>query len=218
MTRFVYASSSSVYGVKNEDEVTEQLPVTPLTDYSKYKAMCEEILDSERTPGFVTLTLRPSTVCGYARRLRLDLIVNILTNHAVNNGRIRVFGGAQKRPNINIEDMTDLYVRCLAYPAARIDGRVFNAGYENHRVTDLANVIRDVVGNGIAIQTEPSDDIRSYHVSSQRITDELGFAPRHTIADAVKSLATAFRGGLVPDPMDDKRYYNIKTMQAAGLV
>ena len=218
VTRFVYASSSSVYGVKNEDEVTEQLPVTPLTDYSKYKAMCEEILDSERTPGFVTLTLRPSTVCGYARRLRLDLIVNILTNHAVNNGRIRVFGGAQKRPNINIEDMTDLYVRCLAYPAARIDGRVFNAGYENHRVTDLANVIRDVVGNGIAIQTEPSDDIRSYHVSSQRITDELGFAPRHTIADAVKSLVTAFRGGLVPDPMDDKRYYNIKTMQAAGLV
>ena len=157
-------------------------------------------------------------MCGYARRLRLDLIVNILTNHAVNNGRIRVFGGAQKRPNINIEDMTDLYVRCLAYPAARIDGRVFNAGYENHRVTDLANVIRDVVGNGIAIQTEPSDDIRSYHVSSQRITDELGFAPRHTIADAVKSLVTAFRGGLVPDPMDDKRYYNIKTMQAAGLV
>jgi nucleoside-diphosphate-sugar epimerase len=106
--RFIYASSSSVYGVKDEDEVTENLPLKPLTDYSRFKAMCEEVLDAEREPGFVTLTLRPATVCGYAPRLRLDLTVNILTNHAVNKGEITVFGGRQKRPNINIEDMTDL--------------------------------------------------------------------------------------------------------------
>ena len=215
--RFVYASSSSVYGVKDEDEVTEELALEPLTDYSKYKAQCEDILDAERAPGFTTLTLRPSTVCGYAPRLRLDLIVNILTNHAVNSGRIQVFGGVQKRPNINVEDMTDLYVRCLGYPAARIDGRVYNAGYENHRVSDLASMVGDVVGGDIDIVTEPTDDIRSYHVSSRRITEELGFSPAHTIADAVKGLVAAFRAGRVPDPMTDKRYYNIKTMQAAGL-
>ena len=105
--RFIYASSSSVYGIKEDAEVTENLPLEPLTDYSRFKAMCEEVLDEERTPGFVTLTLRPATVCGYAPRLRLDLAVNILTNHAVNNGKITVFGGTQKRPNIHVEDMAD---------------------------------------------------------------------------------------------------------------
>ena len=122
--RFIYASSSSVYGVRDEVEVTEDLPLRPLTEYSKYKAECEDILDAEREPGFVTVILRPAAVCGYARRLRLDLTVNILTNHAINNGRIRVFGGSQKRPNINIEDMTDLYVRCLDYSDRQIDGGV----------------------------------------------------------------------------------------------
>ena len=215
--RFVYASSSSVYGIKDEDEVTEDLALEPLTDYSKYKAECEEILETEREPGFTTLILRPATVCGYARRLRLDLTVNILTNHAVNNRRIRVFGGAQKRPNINIEDMTDLYVRCLDYPDDRIDGGVFNAGYENRTVSDLAEVVRDVVGGGIEIVTEPSDDLRSYHVSSDKLTRELGFAPSHSIADAVASLTAAFAAGKVPNPMTDSAYYNIKTMQSRAL-
>ena len=167
--RFIYASSSSVYGIKDDAEVTEELALEPLTDYSKYKAMCEEVLEQEREPGFVTLTLRPATVCGYSPRLRLDLTVNILTNHAINNGRITVFGGAQKRPNINIEDMTDLYVRCLEYPDDMIDGRVFNAGYENHRVSQLAEIVRDAVGQPVEIVTTPSDDHRSYHVSSARI-------------------------------------------------
>src|SRR5690606_33919660 len=139
--RFIYASSSSVYGIKDEAEVTEELPLRPLTDYSKYKAMCEEVLEEEREPGFTTLTLRPATVCGWAPRLRLDLTVNILTNHAINNGRITVFGGQQKRPNINIQDMTDLYVECLQYPAELIDGEVFNAGYENHTVSQLAEMV-----------------------------------------------------------------------------
>ena len=101
--------------------VTEDLPLEPLTDYSKYKAMCEEVLDEEREPGFAAVTLRPATVCGYAPRLRLDLTVNILTNHAINNGRITVFGGDQLRPNIHVEDMTDLYV--AARTARRGDQR-----------------------------------------------------------------------------------------------
>ena len=214
--RFIYASSSSVYGVKDTDNVTEELPLEPLTDYSKFKAMCEEVLEEEREPGFTTLTLRPATVCGYAKRLRLDLAVNILTNHAVNNRKITVFGGAQKRPNINVEDMTDLYVACLQYPADAIDGRIFNAGYENHTLDQLAHLVRDGVGEVEIIRT-PTDDMRSYHVSSEKIRRELGFQPKRTIRDAVDSLVAAFNAGKIPNPMTDKVYYNIKTMQAVAL-
>jgi len=215
--RFVYASSSSVYGVKDEPNVHEGLPLKPLTDYSKYKAMCEDVLDQERTPGFVTLTLRPATVCGYAPRLRLDLTVNILTNHAVNNGKIRVFGGGQLRPNIHVEDMTDLYVRSLEYPDAAIDGNVFNAGYENHSVMEIARMVRGVIGERVDIAVEPTNDNRSYHISSDKIRRELGFEPSHTIEDAVRDLKRAFDGGRIPDPLTDERYYNIKRMQAIKL-
>lgn len=211
--RFIYASSSSVYGIKSTDNVTEDLALEPLTDYSKFKAMCEEVLDREREPGFVTLTLRPATVCGYAPRLRLDLTVNILTNHAINNGKITVFGGEQKRPNINIEDMTDLYVECLQCPDAMIDGKVFNAGYENHTVSQIAEMVRRNVGEGVYIVTTPTDDNRSYHVSSAKMQQELGFTPRYSIDDAVASLTTAFNAGKVPNPMTDARYYNVKLMQ-----
>ena len=111
--RFIYASSSSVYGIRDEENVTEELSLKPLTDYSRYKAMCEEVLLSKRVPGFETVVIRPATVCGYSPRLRLDLSVNILTNHAVTNRAISVFGGSQMRPNIHIEDMADLYVESL---------------------------------------------------------------------------------------------------------
>lgn len=215
--RFIYASSSSVYGIKDEPEVTEDLPLIPLTDYSKYKALCEQVLAEERAPGFATLILRPATVCGYARRLRLDLTVNILTNHAVNNGKITVFGGSQKRPNINIEDMTDLYVQCLQYDDRLIDGKTFNAGFENHKVGEIAEIVRGKVGQGVEIVTQTTDDLRSYHVSSQKIADELGFKPVHTIDDAVQSLVAAFSAGRVPNSMTDPTYYNIKTMQALNL-
>lgn len=215
--RFIYASSSSVYGVKEEENVGEDLPLEPLTDYSRYKALCEDVLLKAREPGFTTLILRPATVCGYSPRLRLDLTVNILTNHAVNKGKITVFGGQQKRPNIHIEDMTDLYVRALEWPDALVDGKVFNAGYENHTVLDIAETVRSIVGPSVEIVTTPTDDHRSYHISSERIKRELGFAPRHTIADAVKDLVAAFKAGKIPDPMTDIRYYNIKTMQALQL-
>ena len=215
--RFIYASSSSVYGIKEIPEVTEDLPLEPITDYSRFKAMCEDVLTEEREPGFTTLILRPATICGYSPRLRLDLTVNILTNHAINNGKIRVFGGSQKRPNIHIEDMTDLYLQCLTLPHNKIDGGIFNAGYENHQVIEIAELVRDVVGNRVEIAIETTDDLRSYHISSKRIADALGFKPRYTISDAVQSLYSAFDAGLVPDAMSGERYYNIKTMQSAGL-
>lgn len=214
--RFIYASSSSVYGIKETENVTEDLPLEPLTDYSKYKAMCEEVLLDKRAPGFVTLVLRPATVCGYSPRLRLDLAVNILTNHAVNNGKIKVFGGDQKRPNIHIQDMTDLYLKSLEWPDEAIDGKIFNAGYENHTVSQIAHMVRDVVGE-VEIETTPSDDHRSYHISSDKIRRELGFVPQHTIEDAVRDLVEAFRDNRIPDPMSNSRYYNIKTMQSLDL-
>ncbi|MBT4486379.1 MAG: SDR family oxidoreductase [Rhodospirillaceae bacterium] len=215
--RFIYASSSSVYGIKSTENVTEELALEPLTDYSKFKAMCEDVLEKEREPGFVTLTLRPATVCGYAPRLRLDLTVNILTNHAINNNKITVFGGAQKRPNINVEDMTDLYVQCLQYPDEMIDGKIFNAGYENHTVSQIAEMVRNNVGETVDIVTTPTDDNRSYHVSSEKMRRELGFTPSHSIDDAVDSLTKAFAAGKVPNAMNDARYYNVKLMQGIHL-
>ncbi len=217
VSRFIYASSSSVYGIKDEPEVTEDLPLEPLTDYSKFKALCEKVLEEEREPGFVTCTIRPSTVCGYAPRQRLDVIVNILTNHAVNRGRIRVFGGSQKRPNIHIDDMVDLYLFLLDQPDDKIDGKIYNAGYENHTVMQLAEMVKAAVGGDLAIDIEPTDDLRSYHVSSDKMRRELGFEPTHSIEDAVKGLVEAFKDGRLPNSMDDPRYFNITQMKQKSL-
>ena len=215
--RFVYASSSSVYGLRDEENVTEDLALMPLTDYSKYKALCEDILLEKREPGFFPLILRPATVCGYSPRLRLDLTVNILTNHAVNNRQITVFGGQQMRPNIHIKDVTDLYVKSLEWSEKSIDGKVFNAGYDNRKVSEIAEIARDKVGSDVSIVTTPTDDHRSYHISSEKIKRELGFEPAHSVEDAVEDLVTAFGAGKIPDPMGSINYYNIKTMQALAL-
>ena len=217
VSRFVYASSSSVYGIKDMPDVTEDVPLEPLTDYSKYKAMCETVLAEEREPGFVTCTIRPATVCGYAPRQRLDVIVNILTNHAVNTGQVKVFGGPQKRPNIHIADMVALYLQLLQLPDETIDGGVYNAGYENHSLLELAEIVKGVVGDGLNVRVEPTDDMRSYHISSEKIRRELGFVPRHTIADAVEGLVAALRAGKLPNSMEDPRYFNIKMMQRVHL-
>lgn len=221
--RFVYASSSSVYGIKEGREVTEDLPLEPLTDYSKYKAMCEDVLEEERAPGFTTLVIRPATVCGYSPRQRLDVIVNILTNHAVSNGRIKVLGGSQLRPNIHIDDMAALYELVLTLPDEQIDGRIYNAGYDNDTVLNIAQTVKRVVeqdnhfARPIELDVVPTDDNRSYHVSSEKIARELGFRPQRTIEDAVRGLLAAFKDGKLPNSMDDIRYYNIKTMQAIAL-
>jgi nucleoside-diphosphate-sugar epimerase len=211
--RFIYASSSSVYGIKDEAEVTEELSLAPLTDYSKYKALCEQVLREERAPGFATVTVRPSTVCGYAPRLRLDLVVNILTNQAVHEKRIRVLGGTQMRPNIHIADMVETYVRLLAEPIERVDGQVFNAGGPNHTVRELADIVSRTLGGTTPIEVTTSDDNRSYHTSSARLRRVLGFEPRRTVADAVRDLRRAFEAKLVTDPLSNPLYFNIKRMQ-----
>lgn len=215
--RFVYASSSSVYGIKEEVDVTEDLSLKPLTDYSKYKALCEEVLLRERAPGFTVLVLRPSTVCGYSPRVRLDLTVNILTNHAINNGVIKVFGGEQMRPNIHMDDMVRVYQEALQWPAAAIDGKIYNVGYQNYKVRDIADMVREVIGSQVRIETVPTDDHRSYHVSSERIRRELGFVATRSVEDAARDLQKAFSENRIPDPMADDRYYNIQRMQHLSL-
>lgn len=223
VNRFIYASSSSVYGVKEDAEVTEDLPLEPLTDYSRFKAMCEDVLKEEREPGFTTLTIRPATVCGYGPRQRLDVIVNILTNHAVNTQKIKVFGGDQLRPNIHIDDMARLYELVLTIEPEKIDGKIYNAGMDNASVRELAEIVKSVVqkdnevGGVIELETVPTNDNRSYRVSSKKIAQELGFRPEKTIEDAVRDIVAAIKDGRLTDTMSADRYYNIKTMQALDL-
>jgi len=215
--RFIYASSSSVYGIKKESEVTEYLTLEPLTDYSKYKAKCEEVLLEKASDDFIVTIIRPSTLCGYSHRLRLDLTVNILTNHAINKGQITVFGGEQKRPNLHINDMVDLYLFLLEQPDKKIHKKIYNVGYQNYKVKDIAEIVKNTLGGSISITTTRTDDIRSYQVSSQKIKTELGFEANHTIEQAVNDLKQAFDAGKVPNSMDDPKYYNIKMMQKINL-
>jgi nucleoside-diphosphate-sugar epimerase len=221
--RFIYASSSSVYGVSDAPDVTEEHPLVPLTDYNKYKGLCEPILLNEQSPEFTTVVVRPATICGYSPRQRLDLSVNILTNHAINRGVITVFGGEQMRPNLHVDDMVDAYLLFLEAPDDKIAGETFNVGYENHTIADIAEMVRKVVSREVPgrehleVMTTPSDDRRSYHISSEKIKRVLGFVPKRTIEDAVQDLVVAFRAGQLPNPMDDIRYYNIKTIQSVNL-
>ncbi len=216
--RFIFASSSSVYGIKEESSVTEDLELKPLTDYSKYKALCEDFLLKAQAKDFTVLVLRPATVCGYSPRLRLDLTVNILTNHAVHKGEITVFGGSQKRPNIHIQDIAELYVKSLEYSREKIAGKIFNAGYQNQTLDEIADIVKKVLKRpDLKITKKATNDNRSYHISSAKIKRELRFVPQFTVEDAVNDLIKAFQEGLVADPLNDVRYYNIKTMQMLNL-
>ena len=220
--RFVYCSSSSVYGVSNSPQVTEEHPLVPLTLYNKFKGMCEPVLWKHMADDFTAVTIRPATVCGYSPRTRLDLSVNILTNHAVNKGFITVFGGMQMRPNLHIEDMVDAYELMLAAPHEKIHGEVFNIGFENHSIADIALMVQKIVAEefpdkgAIDIVTTPSDDNRSYHVNSDKVFRVLGYRPKRTIEDAVRDLARAFRNRLLDDSFDNDWYYNVRTMKRIG--
>jgi nucleoside-diphosphate-sugar epimerase len=215
--RFFYASSSSVYGIKEEPNVHEGMPLEPLTDYSLFKMNCEEILLEYQSDDFTTTIIRPATVCGYSPRQRLDVVVNILTNLAYHKRGISVFGGAQLRPNIHIKDMVEIYVVLMNAPKEKIAGQIFNGGYENHSVLQLAETVCDVIGEDVLIKTTPTDDNRSYHVSSKKIAEVLGFKASHTIKDAVYDLKKAFDSGLLPNSLEDERYFNIKRMQSLCL-
>lgn len=217
--RFIYASSSSVYGVSDKPDVTEDHPLVPLTLYNKYKGMCEPILQSYADDTFTGVIFRPATVCGYAPRLRLDLSVNILTNHAVTNNKITVFGGSQLRPNLHIQDYVDAVKLFLVADAAKVQKEIFNVGYQNKSIMEIAEIVKKVVAEEfpekaeIDIVTTPTDDIRSYHINSDKIKRVLGYEPKYTIEDAVRGLCKAFRDGKLPNSMADDWYYNIRTMK-----
>lgn len=220
--RFVYCSTSSVYGVSNEPEVTENHPLVPLTLYNKFKGLCEPLLWKHMADDFTCVAIRPATICGYSPRMRLDLSVNILINHAVNKGVITVIGGDQMRPNLHIEDMVSAYLLMLTAPHEKIHGEVFNIGFENHSIAALARMAKKLVQEEmpergeIEIVTTPSNDNRSYHVNSDKIRRVIGFVPTRTVEDAMRDLTRAFRNHLLPNSFDLDWYYNVRTMKAIG--
>ncbi len=217
--RFVYVSSSSVYGVSDSPDVTEDHPLVPLTLYNDYKGQCEPVLTRHTDDTFVGVVVRPATVCGYAPRQRLDLSVNILTNHAVTNGAITVFGGDQLRPNLHVQDYCDALELMLTAPDDLIRDEIFNVGYENLSIREIADRVKRVVMEefpevaDIPIVTTPSDDNRSYHINSDKVRKVLGFQPQFAVDDAVRELCAAFRDGLLPESMTDDRYFNVKRLQ-----
>jgi len=217
VNRFIYASSSSVYGIKKEKNVTEDMKLEPLTDYSRFKGDCEKILNNHKSENFITTTIRPSTVCGYSKRQRLDLVVNILTNHAFHNREIKVFGGDQLRPNVHIDDMVESYLTVLKADPKKINGQIFNVGFKNQSVNELANDVKEVIGEDIKIINTKSDDNRSYHVSSEKIKETLGFETKYTVKDAVLDLKNAFEKKLLTNTFKDEFFFNIKRMNNINL-
>jgi len=221
--RFVFASSSSVYGVSDAPEVKEDHPLIPLTLYNKYKGMCEPLLKKHTDKDFVGVIFRPATVCGYGPRQRLDLSVNILTNHAVNKEKILVFGGNQLRPNLHIQDYADLCKLLLTSSDEKVANQTFNCGFQNMSILDIAKTVKRVVqeefpdkGN-ITMEISESNDPRSYHINSDKISNTLGFKPKHSVEDAVRDLCTAFREGKLSNSFEDDRYFNLRTMKKIGV-
>ena len=204
--RFVYASSGSVYGVTDEPQVTEDLPLDPISEYNKTKMVAERVLLSYRD-AMVVQIVRPATVCGCSPRMRLDVSVNMLTMQALSRGRITVFGGDQTRPNIHIDDITDLYLFLLDHPEVR---GVYNAGFENLTIRDIAaRVTRQAAAE---VVFSPSNDPRSYRVNSDKLL-AAGFRPRKTVDDAISEIVASYRRG---DLKDEERFYNLKWMQRAS--
>lgn len=210
--RFIYASSSSVYGIKETSDVNETMSLEPLTDYSKFKADCEKTLLNLNSDNFTTTVIRPATVCGYSPRQRLDLVVNIFTNLAYHKRKISIFGGNQLRPNIHIYDMVRAYETLITSPDEKVSGEIFNAGYHNHTVSELGNIVKSKIGNDVVLETIQSNDNRSYHISSEKIKKKLGFNTTKNIGDAVLDLKNAFEQNLLPNSLDNEKYFNIKKM------
>ena len=216
--KFIYASSSSVYGIKKEKKVVEDMQLEPLTDYSKYKALCEEILIKDKSKNFVKIILRPATVCGYSKRQRLDLVLNILTNLAYHKREIHVFGGSQLRPNIHIKDMCKAYISLMEAPSDLVNNQVFNVGFENFSVAELASMVKSNIGNDVKIIEKKTNDMRSYHVSSDKIKKLIKFNTEKSLDEAVIDLKKVFELKLLNDPLNNENYFNIKKMQKIKLL
>lgn len=211
--RFINASSSSVFGARTESEIDERLEPEPLTLYSKYKALSEWLVLAAASPGFCATNIRPATICGHSPRQRFDLTVNKLTADALTKRVITVHGGEQRRPNVGMADMVHLYARLVEAPAAAIQGRTFNFGFENHRVIDIARIIQGELSDlDVAIEVTETRDHRDYHISSRHIVDELGYRPVSSIRAEVAELRAAIESGAFPDT-DDALHYNLRCMQ-----
>lgn len=215
--RFIYASSSSVYGVREEESITENLPLAPLTDYSRYKAMCEEIMLNEFNNDQVISILRPATVCGFSSRQRLDLVVNLLTAHAIVHNEIKVFGGSQFRPNLHIADMIDAYIAVLDAPDASINRQVFNVGSRNLTVKEIAEAVQATIDPALEIDFQATDDLRSYRVDSSKIKEKINFSPTRSVYDAIVEIRDNFHNFDSVNPLIDPRYINILRMKELKL-
>lgn len=206
--QFIYASSGSVYGVKDEEQVTEDLDLEPLSEYNKTKMVAERVLLSYADQMAVQI-IRPATVCGFSPRMRLDVSVNMLTMQALKNGRITVMGGSQTRPNIHIDDITDVYLFMLQHPEHT---GIYNAGFEN---LSIMNIARSVTKHAPAeIVVSPSNDPRSYRINSDKLL-ATGYRPRKLVDDAIRELIAKYETG---ELKDEDRFYNLKWMQREVLV
>ena len=201
--RLIYASSGSVYGVKDEDQVTEDLELNPISEYNKTKMVAERVVLSYRDDMTVQI-VRPATVCGCSPRMRLDVSVNMLTMQALTNGKITVFGGMQVRPNIHIDDITDLYMFLLDHPEHQ---GVFNAGFENLSILDIAKMVAAQMP--AEIEVTPSNDPRSYRINSDKLL-ATGFRPRKTVDDAIRDIIVKYQRG---ELKDEDGHYNLRWMQ-----
>ncbi len=217
--RLIVASSTSQYGIKPLGvEVTEDTPHDPTTDYAKYKRMCEELLEQTDTGNLEYVFVRPSTLCGYAPRLRLDLSVNILAINALVNKKIKIFGGLQMRPALHIQDMARFYELMLEAPAEKIHRQAFNVSCENKTMLEIAELVKGALGDEtVTFEVLPTDDLRSYHVNTDKMKKVLGFKCQYSLADAVLSLKEAYEKGLLQDPLNNPLYYNIKRMKEVRL-
>lgn len=200
---FIYASSGSVYGVKDEEQVTEDLSLEPISEYNKTKMVSERVMLSYQQDMAVQI-VRPATVCGLSPRMRLDVSVNMLTMQALVNGKITVFGGAQTRPNIHIDDITDLYLYLLDNPA--VTG-VFNAGFENISILQIAHFVQQKVNAEVVVT--PSNDPRSYRINSDKLL-ACGFKPKKAVSDAIDEIIAAYHAGKLKD---EARWHNLRWMQ-----
>ena len=211
--RFINASSSSVFGARTESEITERLEPEPLTYYSKYKALSEWLVRAAASADFCAVNVRPATICGYSPRQRFDLTVNKLTADALRKRVITVHGGEQRRPNVGMTDMINLYGMLVGIDAAKINGRTFNFGFENHKVIDIARIIQGELADlGVEIKVTDTTDHRDYHISSARILADLGYQPVSSIRQEVANLRAALEAGQFPD-IDAPEHYNMKFMK-----
>jgi len=212
--RFINLSSTAVYGINCDHNVTEDAPANPLTEYSVCKAKSESIVKDYNRDSFTTVNLRCGTVCGWSPRMRFDLCANTLTAYAVVNRKLTVWGGAQQRPQIHIADLAEFLVESLTISADKIGGKTFNAAGHNSSVMEIAEAIREVMNGDLELTSAPPRaDERSYHVSSEKMARELGLGPRRGIKDAALEIVEAYQGGQWEDP-HDSLYHNVKRMRA----